>query len=110
ACLSRSVSYLATISYLFLLSLHVALPISRFVRSKILCACSSPILNFSVSSSIVKLKLSLYTKPSEPVLYGGSMYIHRPTIQYRRSEEHTSELQSRFDLVCRLLLENKKNC
>src|SRR2546428_6657809 len=33
-------------------------------------------------------------------------------IQYRnmqkRSEEHTSELQSRSDLVCRLLLEKKK--
>ena len=28
---------------------------------------------------------------------------------YSRSEEHTSELQSRFDLVCRLLLEKKKN-
>src|SRR5699024_12080438 len=27
----------------------------------------------------------------------------------RRSEEHTSELQSRFDLVCRLLLEKKKH-
>src|SRR5437868_10679841 len=27
-----------------------------------------------------------------------------------RSEEHTSELQSRFDLVCRLLLEKKKYC
>src|SRR5437868_8895181 len=27
----------------------------------------------------------------------------------RRSEEHTSELQSRFDLVCRLLLEKKNN-
>src|SRR5699024_8696455 len=26
-----------------------------------------------------------------------------------QSEEHTSELQSRFDLVCRLLLEKKKN-
>src|SRR5699024_12595284 len=26
----------------------------------------------------------------------------------RRSEEHTSELQSRFELVCRLLLEKKK--
>src|SRR5699024_12451154 len=26
----------------------------------------------------------------------------------QRSEEHTSELQSRFDLVCRLLLEKKK--
>src|SRR2546421_4145174 len=28
--------------------------------------------------------------------------------QSRRSEEHTSELQSRSDLVCRLLLEKKK--
>src|SRR5207249_7881589 len=28
--------------------------------------------------------------------------------KFRRSEEHTSELQSRFDLVCRLLLEKKK--
>src|SRR5699024_11585925 len=27
---------------------------------------------------------------------------------HMRSEEHTSELQSRFDLVCRLLLEKKK--
>src|SRR5438874_8354671 len=27
----------------------------------------------------------------------------------RRSEEHTSELQSRRELVCRLLLEKKKN-
>src|SRR6266513_4104431 len=31
---------------------------------------------------------------------------HRPMPS--RSEEHTSELQSRFDLVCRLLLEKKK--
>src|SRR2546430_7087075 len=28
----------------------------------------------------------------------------------RRSEEHTSELQSQSNLVCRLLLEKKKNC
>src|SRR5206468_7571253 len=28
--------------------------------------------------------------------------------RYARSEEHTSELQSRSDLVCRLLLEKKK--
>src|SRR5207249_10649873 len=32
-----------------------------------------------------------------------------PGLQESRSEEHTSELQSRFDLVCRLLLEKKKN-
>src|SRR5699024_12518518 len=30
------------------------------------------------------------------------------TLSWPRSEEHTSELQSRFDLVCRLLLEKKK--
>src|SRR5579885_3516746 len=33
---------------------------------------------------------------------------HRWASGARRSEEHTSELQSRFDLVCRLLLEKKK--
>src|SRR5207249_6700700 len=32
----------------------------------------------------------------------------RVHIADHRSEEHTSELQSRFDLVCRLLLEKKK--
>src|SRR5699024_12533445 len=32
----------------------------------------------------------------------------RHQLQDVRSEEHTSELQSRFDLVCRLLLEKKK--
>src|SRR5438067_7416154 len=31
-----------------------------------------------------------------------------PARAANRSEEHTSELQSRFDLVCRLLLEKKK--
>src|SRR2546429_4399561 len=32
----------------------------------------------------------------------------RPPQRNRRSEEHTSELQSRLHLVCRLLLEKKK--
>src|SRR5260221_2746847 len=32
-----------------------------------------------------------------------------PTIDTDRSEEHTSELQSHSDLVCRLLLEKKTN-
>src|SRR5437660_6152200 len=32
-----------------------------------------------------------------------------PAPTYTRSEEHTSELQSRGHLVCRLLLEKKKN-
>src|SRR2546421_7611465 len=32
-----------------------------------------------------------------------------PAHEIQRSEEHTSELQSRSDLVCRLLLEKKKS-
>src|SRR5437764_3689850 len=36
----------------------------------------------------------------------GSSTSHRPSL---RSEEHTSELQSPMYLVCRLLLEKKKN-
>src|SRR2546426_8330282 len=34
---------------------------------------------------------------------------HAPPIDSMRSEEHTSELQSPCNLVCRLLLEKKKN-
>src|SRR5699024_11250732 len=50
------------------------------------------------------------TVPS--ALFGnGRSMVKKPTddetLQQARSEEHTSELQSRFDLVCRLLLENK---
>src|SRR5699024_11650372 len=33
--------------------------------------------------------------------------VHKKNTIEERSEEHTSELQSRFDLVCRLLLEKK---
>ena len=35
--------------------------------------------------------------------------LEKVRIQIFRSEEHTSELQSRLHLVCRLLLEKKKN-
>src|SRR2546422_3168952 len=49
----------------------------------------------------------------KPSSSGGSpMGVSRPpqlaTIKMKRSEEHTSELQSRLHLVCRLLLEKKK--
>src|SRR2546429_4392426 len=38
-------------------------------------------------------------------IFGMSDFVRQTT----RSEEHTSELQSRLHLVCRLLLEKKKN-
>src|SRR2546421_1242802 len=40
--------------------------------------------------------------------HGGNELQRLRDIHGRRSEEHTSELQSRSDLVCRLLLEKKK--
>src|SRR5438132_3150400 len=36
------------------------------------------------------------------------LHLQRRNVQRARSEEHTSELQSHSDLVCRLLLEKKK--
>src|SRR2546427_5469190 len=53
---------------------------------------------------------------SEPRLRKACLYraerdarrIAREPISYARSEEHTSELQSQSNLVCRLLLEKKK--
>src|SRR3712207_6872837 len=44
--------------------------------------------------------------PARPAHRPGHLRIQGPL---RRSEEHTSELQSRQYLVCRLLLEKKKN-
>src|SRR2546429_6208088 len=58
---------------------------------------------------------------SHPAASERDGFLGRPSFQYRnrarasldrrrraRSEEHTSELQSRLHLVCRLLLEKKK--
>src|SRR2546429_2993205 len=42
-------------------------------------------------------------------LYMRTAWVDSHKAQVQRSEEHTSELQSRLHLVCRLLLEKKKN-
>src|SRR5438034_7277111 len=55
----------------------------------------------------MRLKAEMFQK-------GGSYKVRGPLNKFRhltadeRSEEHTSELQSHSDLVCRLLLEKKK--
>src|SRR2546429_7112241 len=43
-----------------------------------------------------------------PILGGRGRFVGPATHERPRSEEHTSELQSRLHLVCRLLLEKKK--
>src|SRR5690554_7582345 len=48
-----------------------------------------------------------YNQPHNWISFSSS-HIDKPLAQISRSEEHTSELQSRPHLVCRLLLEKKK--
>src|SRR5438105_2768973 len=61
--------------------------------------------------SCVPCSVSLPASPStEPVSAASIVNVSAPPPPFRlsvRSEEHTSELQSRVDLVCRLLLEKK---
>src|SRR5699024_12249474 len=87
---------------LFLLSLHDALPISLLA-----------VVAMTLSTSI---RTPLNPPSTSPMMYASS-FRHLPRTRTpltitanrkRRSEEHTSELQSRFDLVCRLLLAKKK--
>src|SRR3712207_6909485 len=53
-------------------------------------------------------RASLPLRHRRPGLGGGSRRQRAVSAPRRRSEEHTSELQSRQYLVCRLLLEKKK--
>src|SRR5699024_12822560 len=47
----------------------------------------------------------------QPTVVGSASRVLWQTLEDAyRSEEHTSELQSRFELVCRLLLEKKNTC
>src|SRR5437867_413728 len=61
----------------------------------------------------IDLDSSDWTADSNPGRWTGGFAFavwdrHSATLCAYRSEEHTSELQSPYDLVCRLLLEKKK--
>src|SRR5699024_12118898 len=58
------------------------------------------------SSAVVSADVRCCEKPYTSQAGVRLMLRHQPCLA--RSEEHTSELQSRFDLVCRLLHEKKK--
>src|SRR5688572_32464765 len=87
---------------LYTLSLHDALPISP----------DRPILYFKEFSSYARravqaLESQLADRLLRPLPVERVDYNRK--IASTRSEEHTSELQSQSNLVCRLLLEKKKN-
>src|SRR5438105_8447595 len=66
----------------------------------------SELLQFARPARPQKQLLELSGLVREVVLALTDLALHRQVRE--RSEEHTSELQSRVDLVCRLLLEKKK--
>src|SRR2546422_7865052 len=70
---------------IYTLSLHDALPISNVP-----------------AGALIDTSCAMTALPS------GSVSSLEPVSKSSRSEEHTSELQSRLHLVCRLLLEKKK--
>src|SRR5690606_42147398 len=74
------------------LSLHDALPICR------------------AGGGLDRVELRMLTERVRAVgrLVGLEVHAKEIATATRRSEEHTSELQSRENLVCRLLLEKKK--
>src|SRR5260370_11093001 len=47
---------------------------------------------------------------AKEIVMGHRQMSARDAVHLARSEEHTSELQSHLNLVCRLLLEKKKDC
>src|SRR5256885_13297710 len=82
---------------IYTLSLHDALPISFGVH----LSCSGlPLNSWSTffSAETASPFSAVYTESD-----------NFPSSSSNRSEEHTSELQSPCNLVCRLLLENKKH-
>src|SRR5207249_5765409 len=76
---------------IYTLSLHDALPISDLIKGDVGCVPDAAFRRPARNRV-------LHTEAGENLQ---AAIVHR-------SEEHTSELQSRFDLVCRLLLEKKK--
>src|SRR5260221_4577940 len=60
------------------------------------------------STSVVYLRWTLHSQYSKAFLLTKMKRLLNLAAAGPRSEEHTSELQSHSDLVCRLLLEKKK--
>src|SRR5260221_1593797 len=81
------------------LSLHDALPISARASCRCVAWCCSSAGGSAATAASSRRSSSIA---------GARSRRRRKSASSGRSEEHTSELQSHSDLVCRLLLEKKK--
>src|SRR5699024_12204435 len=94
-------------SYIYTLSLHDALPIliDIVIVSFLIYQLIKIIRGTRINELLNGIFIVLIVKVASSLL---NLQTTEYIIDFIRSEEHTSELQSRFDLVCRLLLEKKK--
>src|SRR5947209_13086600 len=93
---------------LYTLSLHDALPISvcqKVAEKPQPCVHREPCGGEHLLNGCAALRLSMGSDFGE---FEERLLHALPNSVFARSEEHTSELQSRQYLVCRLLLEKKK--
>src|SRR3712207_8857254 len=97
--------YTAT-TEIYTLSLHDPLPISRERDQPLLPAGQSLTVLAQVHVETARMLRDETVQPELPQRIDQLRVVRRAVAA--RSEEHTSELQSRQYLVCRLLLEKKK--
>src|SRR3712207_8821656 len=97
-------------SDVYALSLHDSLPISPNVLSPLTVQATITFSHAILLEAYLSF-LGLGIQPPHPswgtMLQEARTFLE--TAPWMRSEEHTSELQSRQYLVCRLLLEHNKN-
>src|SRR5207249_12305513 len=95
-------------SGLYTLSLHDALPISSSMREPVSISAVAMMVSDPPSSTLRAAPRKRLGRCSALASTPPVSTLPDEGTTLLRSEEHTSELQSRFDLVCRLLLEKKK--
>src|SRR5437773_1104039 len=69
----------------------------------------SPVARSRPAAAVTTAWRTRGTPPTAPTTTATAAPLRSGPPRVTRSEEHTSELQSHHDLVCRLLLEKKKN-
>src|SRR2546430_17737396 len=84
---------------IYTLSLHDALPILPLVKRRTITYGNSAQADLEISETACERASSSFRLRFRDADLG------RKLLEARRSEEHTSELQSQSNLVCRLLLE-----
>src|SRR5699024_12325656 len=108
-CVSSALLRCPLAPVVYPLSLHDALPIfSAFVKLKPGAVADEAGIEAHCRKHLGGFQVPKLVRILEEMPMTATGKLRKVELRQQRSEEHTSELQSRFDLVCRLMLEKKK--